>query len=180
MTQSAHGVDRRRPARLSAAAAVAAVAGCVLAAAPSALAVAGPLPTPVLPGQFFTGLVNGQSTLAHILVTCDGATGHPVAGQTFSARQLGAATDPSDGFTGTAAKTLDIGLSGDTGTVPLQLRAYGEIAPIPTSLVLPCAGAGIVAFTPDPTSPTAVPSLVKVAFVSESPATPQPAAQHRG
>lgn len=180
MTRSAHRADRRRPARLSALAAVATATACVLAAAPAALAVAGPLPTPILPNQFFTGLVNGQNTLAHILVACDGSTGHPVAGQTFSARQVSAPTDASDGFTGTAAKTVDAAVSGDAATVPVQLRTYGELAPIPTSLILPCAGTGTVVFTPDPGSPTAVSSVVKVAFVSESPAKPTPAVHRRG
>jgi len=166
MTQSAHRARRPRAARLSAAAALATATACVLAAAPSALAVARPLPTPVLPGQFFVGLVNGQSTLADILVVCDGSTGHPAAGQTFSARQLSAATDASNGFTGTSAKTLAVEAAGDAGTVPVQLRTYGESSPIPTSLPLPCSGTGTVAFTPAPSSVSAVSAVVKVTYVS--------------
>ena len=167
MTQSARRARRPRAVRLCAAAAVATAAACVLAAAPSAVAVAGPLPTPILPGQFFVGLVNGQSTLASILVVCDGSTGHPVAGQAFSARQLAAPTDASHGFTGTSAKTLAVAVAGDAATVPVQLRTYGESAPIPTSLTLPCSGTGAVEFTPAPSSATAVPAVVKVTYVSE-------------
>ena len=169
MTQRARRARRPRAVRLSAAAAVATATACVLAAAPSALAVAGPLPTPILPGQFFAGLVNGRNTLASILVVCDGSTGHPVAGQTFSARQLAAPTDASNGFTGTSGKTLAVAVAGDAATVPVQLRTYGESTPIPTSLTLPCSGTGAVEFTPAPSSESAVPALVEVTYVSEPP-----------
>jgi hypothetical protein len=38
---------------------------------------------------------------------------------------------------------------------PIVLTAYGVQAKIPTTLLLPCGGSGVVDFVPEPTSATA-------------------------
>jgi hypothetical protein len=142
--------------------------------ATAAPAVADPIidPGPVGANQFFTALVNDRSGQSRIAVNCDGPTdvvptGHPVAGQTVEAIQTSAIVGPSDGFTGTAARALDVsfGRSGSPA-FDVQLRFFRQRLPIPTTLVVPCSGPGIVRFVPDPTSPTARSAAVKVTFVS--------------
>jgi hypothetical protein len=72
------------------------------------------------------------------------------------------------GFTSSAAHTIDVGFPTPTvAKVPVVLRDYAVSAPIPASLILPCAGRGKVAFVPDPTSPTAHTATVTVSFVGQ-------------
>jgi hypothetical protein len=139
----------------------------LLATAAPAMASAIIDPDPVGPNQFFAALVNGQSATAQIAVGCDGSTGHPLPGQTVEVLPVSGVPSPTDGFTGTAAKAVDVGLD-SAATVPLQLRFYHMVVEIPTSTVVPCGGQGTVAFVPDPTSPAARPGTVKVTFVGRS------------
>jgi hypothetical protein len=146
------------------------LAGLVLAlggTATPALASAVVTPDPVGPDQSFFALVNGQRDIARITVGCVGSTGHPLPGQTVEVVHLSGEPGPTDGFTGTAAKAIDVGLD-SASTVPLQLRFYHVIVEIPTSTVVPCGGLGTVSFVPDPTSASARPAVVKVVFVGQS------------
>ena len=53
------------------------------------------------------------------------------------------------GFISSAARTIDVRFPTPTeAKVPMVLRDYAATAPIPVSLILPCAGRGKVAFVP--------------------------------
>jgi hypothetical protein len=157
----------RRTAPLTAA------AGLVLAAAPLASADA---VVAVGPGQYFTAQVNGPSTTAApaaIKVVCPGPVtpgeqGHPVSGQTVAAfLVLPPVASPNQfGFTGTAAHQIDVFFSPASSGVaaPVVLTAYGVQAKIPTTLLLPCGGSGVVDFVPEPGSATARPYEVPVVY----------------
>lgn len=130
-------------------------------------------PAPISPHQYFFGEVNGLTGHATIKMGCfgpiyPGQHGHPLAGQTVKVLPAPAPTTRDLGFTGGAAHAIDVHFP--TPTVdksPVVLRDYAETAPIPVSLILPCAGRGKVAFLPDPTSPTAHTATVTVSFVGQ-------------
>jgi hypothetical protein len=79
------------------------------------------------------------------------------------------APTPRDlGFTGGAAHAIDVRFPTATvAKVPVILRDYAVTAPIPVSLILPCAGRRNVAFVPDATSPAAHTATVTVSFVGQ-------------
>src|SRR5207247_1836768 len=52
-------------------------------------------------------------------------------------------------------------------SVGVQFTHYGVAQSIPTSLELPCAGQGLVIFSPEPSSSTARPATVTVNYVEE-------------
>ena len=131
-------------------------------------------PAPIGPHQFFVGEVNGISTAssaaAVIKVGCfgpvtPGETGHPVAGQYVDVLPVAPPTTVDDGYTGESADhiVVDFGVPSSTG-LPVTLTSYAVRAEIPTTLSLPCSGAGDVAFVPAPTSATARTALVKVTY----------------
>jgi len=132
------------------------------------LAVAAPVPVPVGPNQFFVGVVNDATSDARIEVSCaaSGTVGHPRAGQTVAVLPASGSGTAQTGFTGTAGKEVGVGVGAGTGTqTELRLRSYQVREPIPTSLVLPCTGPGVVSFVPAPASDTSRPAMVKVTFV---------------
>lgn len=151
----------RRTAPVPAAVSAAAL---VLALAPAASADA---VVAVGPNQFFTAQVNGPASTAApsaIKVICPGPatpgqTGHPVAGQTVEVLLvLPPVVSPNAlGFTGSAAHQIDVffGPASSGVAAPVTLTAYGVVAKIPTTLLLPCSGTGVVDFVPVPTSATA-------------------------
>jgi hypothetical protein len=133
-------------------------------------------PGPIGPNQFFTAQVNGVSGQSRIAVVCDGGTdllptGHPVAGQIV--RVVPAVLPPTGplplaGFTGSAGKAVTVGLGASDVPKPFAvLRFYQAGASIPTDLVVPCTGTGVVTFVPTPMSDTARASAVKVTFVTQ-------------
>ena len=131
-------------------------------------------PIPIRPNQHFTPLVNGQSGGAQIAVTCNGPdsgttpTGHPVAGQTIEVRLALEVQHPGDGFTGSAANAISVGLNASSSAnLPIVLRSYGVAVPIPTDILVPCDGGAIIPFTPNPVSRTAQRGAVKVTFLSQ-------------
>jgi hypothetical protein len=153
--------------------AAATLAAGLLAAAP-AVAV-GVDPAPIGPGQFFTGLVNGNGTStgtaepAVIKMVCPGPivageTGHPLAGQTVAALPASVSSGTVAGYTGSAADRIDVDFGVPATTAPVTLTDWAVPAAIPTSLLLPCSGTGTVAFVPDPTSPTARTATVTVLY----------------
>lgn len=150
-----------------------AFAGAAFALVPAAPAMAQPVldPGPVAPDQYFTGVVNGASGASRIFVVCDGPIdvvplGHPVPGQTLASEQVvtGAPAATSVGFTGSAARSLEVRLGSGTVT----LRFHHAPAAIPTTALVPCSGTGTVAFTPNPASPTSRAATVSVTFVGRS------------
>lgn len=149
-------------------------AAITLAVATSGVAQAAIDPSPVAPDQFFTGLVNGAAGASRIEVICDGPIdlvplGHPVAGQTIAAEPVmtGATSAAGVGFTGRAARALDVRLGiGTKG--PLTLRFYHASAAIPATDLVPCSGSGTVTFAPNPDSANARSATVTVTFVSRA------------
>lgn len=150
------------------------VAALALIAAAAPSAGAGPVqdPIPIGPGVYFTAQVNAHGGPAVITVVCPGpitatSTGHPLAGQKVEVLS-GAPTSAIDGYTGTAAHSIDAivsGPSGSTVNLPIVLTSFFAPVAIPTTLVLPCSGTGVVSFVPIPASPTARGFAVKVTFV---------------
>jgi hypothetical protein len=144
-----------------------------------------PASRPIRPGQFFAGLVNGRAPESAIVLSCSNAsrTGHPVAGQHVSVRQLfPPSIDTSLGFTGrasTIAATLRIvSPSSSTAAAPIPLAVfslYDAPVAIPTTLNLPCGGAGAVVFDPVQGGNTAQSYANRVRFVSITPAGGVPA-----
>jgi hypothetical protein len=128
---------------------------------------------PIGPRQYFFGEVNGQAGHATIKMGCFGPLyrgqhGHPLAGQAVKVLPAPAPTTSDLGFTGSAAHAIDVRFPTPTvAKVPVVLRDYAVTAPIPVSLILPCAGSGKVAFVCDPASPTAHTATVTVFFVGQ-------------
>jgi hypothetical protein len=137
------------------------------------------------PKQYFTGVINGKdgntTTPITIEMACagpyrPGQTGHPVAGQTLAVHQLfpPAATVGSLGQTGSdseigvffsAPPPATAGIGAAAGT-PVFTR-YDQSQPLPTSLVLPCAGTGTVWFTPIPVVPPSQSATVPVQYAGQ-------------
>lgn len=123
---------------------------------------------PIGPNQFFVGLVNGTHTNAVIDMVCPGPafpgqTGHPASGQTVSVSQSSATTD---GFTGSLANSIVVSFTSATASELITLKDYDAPVAIPTTFVLPCAGTANIPYDPEPTSPTAIPDVVKVTFIN--------------
>jgi hypothetical protein len=97
---------------------------------------------PIGSNQHFSGQVNGSAQPGtSLFVVC--LTKHPRAGQTISVVLDG------PGFTG-AASSVQVTMLAPTTAILGNLTQYGQRAPIPTNLVMPCAGTGLVVFTPQP------------------------------
>ncbi|MGH3795913.1 MAG: hypothetical protein ACRDSP_13610 [Pseudonocardiaceae bacterium] len=130
-------------------------------------------PAPIGPDEYFSGLVNGQTGQASIQMGCfgpihPGQTGHPFAGQTVEVIPVAGPTSRDIGFTGSAATAIDATFPPpSTTSLPVVLHDYAVTEQIPTSLVLPCFGRGVVTFVPDPTSRTARTATVQVTFVGQ-------------
>lgn len=156
-----------------AAALVPALAAVFVAAAPASAAAIGP-------NQHFVGALGGDpSSPATLAMGCfgpitPGETGHPLANQFAEvlAPSVSSGSAVGLGFTGTLADAVDITIVYARGTVVVvtpigEVTAYGQELEIPTSLVLPCSGAGTLVFSPTPTSATAVPYDLTVDFVGQ-------------
>lgn len=145
-----------------------------------------PTPSPVpavhliRPAQFFDGLVNDAARESTIRMACPsvirpGQTGHPLPGQTVSVHQLfpPSAVPTGLGFTG-AASTISatlrvVSAAATTAAAPIPLAVfslYDRPVTIPTTLTLPCGGAGAVVFGPVQGGNAAQPFTTTVKFVS--------------
>ncbi len=112
------------------------------------------------PNQFFNGLVNDRASESTIVLACPpirpATTGHPLAGQSVSVHELfPPVIAPGLGFTGgastIAASLRIISPSATVAASPLPLAVfslYDAKVAIPTTLNLPCGGAGAVVFQP--------------------------------
>ncbi|WP_042364123.1 hypothetical protein [Streptacidiphilus neutrinimicus] len=164
----------RHPLRAAATAAAALGLAAVLATAvaPAAHAAGVVDPAPIGPNQFFTGLVDGASTDAAIQMACfgpvtAGETGHPLPGQTVEVLPAPASGTVDVGYTGSAATDVVVNFGPVSTTPPVTLGFYAVKVAIPTSLVLPCAGTGTVAFVPEPGSATARSATLTVRYVPQ-------------
>ncbi len=147
-----------------------AAAGLALASAGVASA-AGSLPVPIGPNQYYVGQVNGVSADAVVKTDCTEGTevnGHPLAGQTVMVTLYDGVTT-TWGFTGSVAHSVQVTIGG----VATSLRSAGVVGtttnyyvtlPIPTSLTVPCSGAGVATFTALPTSTAAKAATVPLSF----------------
>ena len=133
------------------------------------------------PNQYFSGAVNGQLGIgspATIQMACfgplrPGQTGHPMAGQTVEVFRPEVIVT-HEGFTGPNGHTISAFFNGPP---PSPAAAAGNVTftryavpkKIPTSLVLPWAGAGNVYFVPFPKTPIgpAIDAVVPVAYVGQ-------------
>lgn len=146
---------------------------CAVSAAASAQAAT------VGPDQYFTGHVygvaaSGAATASDIAVICPSTAdvGHPAPGQSVAATLIVPPTTALSGFTGTLAKSIEVDLTWATAEPPISatavladLTTYSTPEPIPTSILVPCSGAGVVNFAPTPTSPSAIDYTVPITFV---------------
>ena len=161
------------PARRHAVPAAALALLATAALAPSAAADPIQDPVPVGPNAYFTAQVNGASSQAVVKVVCPGpvvagGTGHPASGQTVEVFRVVPPTDSSVGYTGSAANQIDAFFSPTSATAnpPVVLKSFFAPVAIPTTLLLPCGGTGVVSFVPLPTSPTARSVAVTVTYVN--------------
>ncbi|HEY7946922.1 MAG TPA: hypothetical protein VID75_04555 [Acidimicrobiales bacterium] len=122
--------------------------------------------TPIETNQLFVGLVNGKQSKATIDVLCPGpsTTGHALANQTVAVSRA-PSTAASTGFTGSRGRSVVAVFGGPAANASVSFATYGS-RPIPTSLILPCAGTGTVVFSPHPTSKTARNSTVPVTYLN--------------
>jgi len=130
------------------------------------------------PHQYFHALVNGKNNQKNpvtIKMACFGAvrpgeTGHPMAGQTVEVVRPVAILS-TDGYTGTNATRIVASFgpqpTANPAATTVTLTRYTASKPIPTTLILPCAGTGRVTFTPAPSSKTARATTVKVSYVGQ-------------
>lgn len=126
--------------------------------------------TAIGPGQHFVGLVNKHTSNAIILMACvtpdPSGTGHPLGGQTIAVKPA-STTAGTTGYTGTRGRSIVAAFvlpaAASTTNTSLTFTQYGSQA-IPTSLVLPCSGSGLVVFSPEPMSKTAHSMSVPVTF----------------
>jgi hypothetical protein len=127
---------------------------------------------PILPNQWFSGVVNGKTADATIQMVCPGPatsrTGHPANGQTLSVSRVSAPTDTTDlGYTGSAGNSIAAApVTSSTANSPVVFTEYFRPRALPTTWTLPCDGDGRIAFTPQPDSPTARTAYVTVHFVN--------------
>jgi hypothetical protein len=149
--------------RVCSALAVVFAAGLV-AAAPAAADVT----YPILPKQYFAGVVNGSTGKAVIKVGCFGpsAAGHPLPGQYVSVIPRPDSKDTDVGYTGSAGTAVIVGFGNTVTGQPLRISTYYTSVEIPATLSLPCGGTGQVTFAPVPTSSDARTAVVVVAYES--------------
>jgi hypothetical protein len=130
---------------------------------------------PIGANQHFSGLVNGTRTSAVVYTVCAGPasagrTGPVAGGQTLAVVRA----RTGQGYTGpfTQIYAWFVPQTGGTTTAPTQLkfRSYRARQGIPTSVQVPCDGAGMVEFSSCPyLAPCAfgwIPDYVDVRFVN--------------
>jgi len=154
--------------RLRALFALVPLAFVALTAGPAA---ADPPTYPILPNQYFVGVVNGKTADAVVYTVCPGPStgrpGHPAGGQTLSvSRVTPNGTTANLGYTGSAANSIAAQPVSSVANTPVVFTEYFVARPLPTSWWVPCDGDGRIAFTPLPGSPTARTAYVTVHYVN--------------
>ena len=130
---------------------------------------------PVAANQAFVGRVNGSFHHAEIAMACfgpvyPGETAHPRPGQTIEVLSPlpPIAVGPiHPGDTGSSATRIVAVLRGDPPVVLARFTDYFQTKAIPTSVELPCSGAGVVRFMPKPASSSARRAWVTVSFAGQ-------------
>jgi hypothetical protein len=149
--------------------ALAPVAFVVLAAGP---AVAGTAPPtfPILPNQYFDGVVNGKTAAAIVYTVCPGPstgrTGHPASGQTLSVAPASSGSTASVGFTGSVGNSVAAAPVTSVANQPVVFTEYFRASALPIAWTVPCDGDGKIAFTPLPGSSTARTDYVSVRYIN--------------
>lgn len=143
----------------------------VLVALSAPAAAADSPPTfPILPNQYFSGVVNGKSDAAVVTTVCPGpvaGNGHPAGGQTLSVTRAYATTTANVGNTGARGTSVAAApVTGSTLNVPVVFTEYLRASALPTAWTVPCDGYGRIAFTPQPDSYGAITAYVTVRFVN--------------
>jgi len=136
------------------------------------------------PHQYFEGLVNGQpgsGSPVPIKVACfgpvmPGEKGHPLAGQTVEVTRPLVIVLGHSGYTGKNATSI-VAFFGPPPPTPspvpprastVTFTRYDVKKPIPTSVLLPCSGTGLVYFIPFPQSPpSSRDATVSVSYVGQ-------------
>ena len=131
------------------------------------------------PNQYFGGLVNGNNgtaARAPIRMACFGAIkpgqkGHPMGGQTVEVFRPEVIVVHHAGYTGKNVDHVVASFGPSPSATPVAntviFNKFGVNKPIPTSLLLPCAGAGTVTFTPAPASRTSHAATVPVSYIGQ-------------
>jgi hypothetical protein len=144
----------------------------VMAGAPPAVATTGGA---IGSDQAFVGRVNGSFHHATISMACfgpvyPGETAHPRPGQTIEVLSPPPPTAVGPihpGDTGSSATRIVAVLRGDPPIVLARFTEYFQTKAIPTSVQLPCAGAGVVRFVPKSSSSAAKAAWVSVSFAGQ-------------
>jgi hypothetical protein len=140
-----------------------------LAAGPAA-ADASPPTFPILPNQYFDGVVNGKTAAAIVYTVCPGPstgrTGHPASGQTLSVTPASSSGTASVGFTGSVGNSVAATPVTNVANTPVVFVEYFRTAALPTAWTVPCDGDGKIAFTPLPGSSTARTDYVTVRYIN--------------
>jgi hypothetical protein len=125
---------------------------------------------PILPNQYFTGVVNGKTANATVYTACPGPatgrTGHPVSGQTLSVAPASSSSTANVGFTGSLGNSVAATPVTSIANDPVVFTEYFRASALPTAWTVPCEGNGRIAFTPLPGSPTARTGYVTVRFIN--------------
>jgi hypothetical protein len=126
---------------------------------------------PILPNQYFVGVVNGKTATATVYTACPGPStgrlGHPVSGQTLSVSRVSAPTDTTVGYTGSLANSIaSAPVPTSVTNEPVVFKEYFVGSPLPVTWTVPCDGDGRIAFTPMPGSSTARTAYVAVHYVN--------------
>ena len=147
---------------------------CLAVMVPGAAAADPTPPTfPILPNQYFSGVVNGKTTGAVVHTACPGPStgreGHPVSGQFLSVSRVAAPSGSTAnlGFTGSAGTSVAASPVGSsTVNTPVVFTEYLVGQAIPTGWTVPCDGDGLIAFAPKPGSSTAKTAYAAVTYVN--------------
>ncbi len=141
-----------------------------LVLAPGIAAADTPPTYPILPNQYFQGVVNGQTAGATVYTACPGPTtgyGHPISGQTLSVSRVSDPITTDVGFTGSLGNSIEATpVLNLIANAPVKFTEYFRSSALPTTWTVPCDGDGRIAFSPKPGSPTALTDYVTVRFVN--------------
>jgi len=134
------------------------------------IAAADPPIYPILPNQYFNGVVNGSTAGATVYTVCPGPStgqiGHPASGQNLSVARATAGTTADVGYTGSVGNSIAATPVTSTANNPVVFTVYDQASALPTAWVVPCDGDGLIAFTPLPGSSSAHTDTVKVHYVN--------------
>src|SRR6266508_3566198 len=104
-------------------------------AAGTAAADTSPPTFPILPNQYFNGVVNGKTAAATVYTACPGPatgrTGHPVSGQTLSVAPASSSSTVNVGFTGSLGNSVAATPVTSIANDPVVFTEYFRAAPPP-------------------------------------------------